>query len=271
MATPPAKTEFDYAGLPKPFAAASRKRAAQIKKLDQDSGQNFLDMGRLLKEQRDSFGTTADRKQARGKDTWAAWVNAELGWVGRNHANSLIRIYEKFGDGDQRSPSKLGFQTMKILATGKVSPQIVTQVVELAESGIPPTLKQIAQWKKDERGDDRPTPADAKAQAMATGKVVVGSDDKFYTPMPPAEVDAYNSRRDRTFGILDVINELATLPVDAETLLQEADEHWLIDFNLAAVETAAIWLNAFETAYRKTNRIIENEHKEGEAGRRASA
>lgn len=244
---------FDYDGLPQPFVAASRKRAEAIKQADADTGKNLFEMGRLLKEQRDAFGSLADKSQARGTDTWDAWVKGELGWA-RNTANRLIQVTEVFGGAGSAPP--LSYQMMKLLASG-TGAKLREQVLTMAQEGKTPTLQQVQQMKKDVAGDDRPTPTEAKARAKATGEVVVGSDNKYYTPLEEAEVEAYTERRRRTYAVLDAVKLFADMTVTPTQWLGEAERHQLIDLNLGSIEVARDWLVQFAEEYRQKEGIID--------------
>lgn len=249
---------FDYDGLPEKFTVASRKRARRILSLDLQAAKNWLETGRLLKEQREAFGTVAEAKQARGGDTWSAWIQSEIGWKGgRDYAWRLIRVYETFGNVDTVSTS-LGLRKMIALSTKSTPEPVRKKVIEMAKAGNAPTESQIARMKKDAAGDTRPTPTDAKAKAKETGEVVIGSDDRIYTPLPEDQAEQYQERRDRTYGALDAINEIAGLEVEPEQWLKEADTHWLNDFDLRTVESAAGWLNKLIDTYKRDRRIIEN-------------
>ena len=86
-------SKFDYEGLPRQFQRDSRKRAKRIQELETDTGRNVIEVGKLLKEQRDAFGSFVDKAQKRGRDTWNAWCQAELGWAsGRNQTKPLLQI-----------------------------------------------------------------------------------------------------------------------------------------------------------------------------------
>lgn len=246
---------FDYDGLPQKFVAASRKRAEAIKQIDNDAGNSVLKMGKLLLEQRDAFGTLAEKSQARGGDTWDAWVKAELGWKsGRTHANSLVRMFQVFGESDTFSP--LGFEMMRQLSTKTAEP-IRERVIEMVRRGEAPTHDQVAQMKKEAAGDERPTPTEAKAKAKETGEVVVGSDNRYYTPLEEAEAEAYAKKRDRTYDVLDAVKLFADMPVTPTQWLADTERHQLIDLNLGSIETARDWLAQLAEEYREKESIID--------------
>lgn len=255
---------FDYSGLPADFAKISQKRAGAIRELDADAGRKIIDMGKVLKAQREAFGSIIAKKQARGTDTWDAWVKGELGWQsGRNHANRIIQIYEKF-DGDAAS-SSLGFNVMRVLAADNTPEELVGRVVELAKQGKLPTVKKVRDMKKDMAADRLPTPTEAKEIAKATGRTVAGSDGRYHTPMPESDAADYEQRRADTYGVLEAIKKIADLNIPAAEWLGRAEDHWLIDFRLADVDAAAEWLTALSSEYKSHLKVIDAQAIEGDA------
>ena len=258
------RQSFDYSGLPAKFAKDSQARAAAIRELDADAGRKIIDMGKVLKAQREAFGSIIAKKQARGTDTWDAWVKGELGWQsGRNHANRIIQIYEKF-DGDAESPS-LGFNVMRVLAADNTPEELVERVVELAERGELPTVKKVRDMKKDMAADRLPTPTEAKEIAKATGRTVAGSDGRYHTPMPEDTAADYEQRRADIYGALEAIKKLAGLDLTPAKWLGRSEDHWLIDFRLAEVDAAAKWLTALSSEYKSHLKVIDAQAIGGDA------
>ena len=248
-------TGFDYKGLPGEFTEASQKRAERIRHLCHEMARNVIAMGLLLKDQREAFGSMVDRQQARGADTWSAWCHGECGFTA-DHAARLIKIAEKFDAVE--STGSLGYEVMKILSADNTPADLVKKVVDLASKGELPTIKMVKEMKKAAISDARPTPTEAKEKAKATGEVVIGSDDKFYTPLPEDQERDYQERMSVAYETIDAINLLAGLGVSADAWLRQAEQHWLNDFSLGSVEDATTWLQSLADTYKKENGIVDN-------------
>lgn len=252
-----AATGFDYDGLPRSFVRASQKRARQIIELDQHAAIDWLEQGRLLKEQREAFGSAKGASGKHGKDSWTAWVQSELGWRGgRDYAWRLITVYETFRGVDLKS-TRLGLHQMKALATRSTPTEVRQEAIKRIESGEALTEKEINKMKKDAAGITAPTPTDAKTKAQVTGEPQIASDGKIYTPLTNEEADAYTERRDRTYAGLDAVNEIAAIDISPKEWLEQADKHWLNDLSLSNIERANDWLVNLIVAYKQSRKIID--------------
>lgn len=253
-------TRFDYEGLPAAFVKASKARAEKIASLDRQTAQTLIETGRVLKEQREAFGSLVkDRKGHRGADTWSAWVQQEIGWKsGRDAANRYIQIYEAFGHVDDTSTSNLGFEKMKLLSTRSTPPELREKVVKMAAKGEAPTHLEIEQMKRDAANVDALTPTEAKKKAQETGQVVVGSDQRIYTPLDENETAEYMARRDRTYEIIDATVFLGNIGISAREAIEAAEDHWLKDLNINDIEASASFLDALAVAFKTHKGIIDH-------------
>ena len=251
------KPGFDYQGFPVEFAEASKRRAEAIRQADASAGQNLLDMGRLLIEQRAALAEGTKRRGLRGGDTWLAWLRGELGWNGHAHAHRLIQISETFGDFDRRSISNLGFKKMMLLARKNTSPEVRGKVIEMARKGEAPTEKEIQKMRQGE--DVAPAPSEAKKKAQETGKPVIGSDQRVYSPLEESKSAEYLHRRDRTYEMIDCVTFLSGMDMKAATAIKQAEKHWLKDLNIGEIEAAQKFLGDLLVAYKKHEGVIDGQ------------
>lgn len=246
---------FDYSPFSQKFIRESKKRAEKVREYDAEAGRSLIEMGGILKKQRDAFGSEIDREQARGADTWGAWCQAELGWGSRHYANQLIRIHEKFA-GIVPIPA-LGHEMLKLLSAKSTPQELVEQVVDLANKGELPTVKKARDRKNEMAGDPLPTPSEAKQIAKDTGAVVLGSDDRYYTPMEETDLAEYQDRRDETYTTIEAVQKLATLSRPAKEWIERAEPRWFIDFEIGDIEAALKWLTACFSEYKSYEKVID--------------
>ena len=249
---------FDYSPYSQRFVKASKDRAKEIRDYDVAAGANIIAMGGLLKKQRDAFGSVVNRKQARGTDTWTSWLQAELGWHSRSHANRVIQVYERF-DGVGPTPS-MTYDMMRLLAAKSTPQQLVDEVLELAKQGKLPKVKKVAATKK-KMMDPNPllTPTEAKKLAKADGAAVMASDGRYYKPMDEQDIEAYEERRARTFAAHDAIEAINGIGLTPGELLAEAEPRWLGLLELGKIEAAGSWLEQLRKDFKVRQRIIDNE------------
>lgn len=252
---------FDYSSFSQRFVRAAKVRAKKIRDHDRVAGDSVIAMSGELKDQRDAFGSYAEKSGMRGRDTWGAWLQAELG-MDRGHANRIIQMGEKVRGG--AAASRLGHDIVKILSAKNTPQQLVDEVLKLAEEGkLPKNIKariEVVRKKKKKlvSGDTRPTPKEAKQQAKASGAVVLASDDRYYTPMDEKDLEDYNERRDRTFTVMEAIEIIAKISLDPGKWLDDAEKRWLSGLNLADIEFAGTWLGQLAKDYKVRKKIIDN-------------
>ncbi len=250
---------FDYSPYSQKFVKQSKSRAKKIRGYDAEAGRNLIEQGGLLKEQRGAFGNEVDRKQARGADTWGAWVLSELGWhikYGRDHANRLIQIHERFDT--VATTVSLGHEMMKVLSAKSTPDELVAEVIDLAERGKLPTVKSVRDKKKALVADPRPTPTEAKRIAKETRAVVLGSDDRYYTPMEEEDLADYDERMNRSYAVVEAIEEIATTVVTPGEWINNAESQWLDELSIGSIEVAISWLNILLNDYKSHRKVIEN-------------
>ncbi len=260
-------TGFDYAPYSQRFVKASKARARKIRDHDRVAGNSIISMGGELKEQREAFGNLAQRVHTpKGVDTWAAWCQAELGFD-KDNASRIIQMYEKLTTGAAPVVG-LGHDIVKILSAKNTPQQLVDEVLKLAKEGkLPKKIKDAikvvrAKKKKMVSSDPLPTPKEAKAQAKATGAVVLGSDDKFYTPLDEKDIEDYEQRRDRTYTVIDAIKAIVANTIPSGDWLDGAEKRWLDDLDLGDIEFAGAWLEQLRKDYKVYRKIIDNSEAE---------
>lgn len=92
-----------------------------------------------------------------------------------------------------------------------------------------------------------PSPKEAREIARATGRLVAASDNNTYSGASAEEGVAYSQRRTAAFRTLEAVTRLASAG-DADSFVATLEPHWLLDFNIGAIEDAIAFLTELRPA-----------------------
>lgn len=233
-----------------------------IKNITEEIGKNTFELGRHLKELRETFLAPplkeGDDKRQSKYPGWYEFSQEELG-MSRTLADRIIKIYEQFKDRDVSSRVlNYGSAVLGLIAPESVPEEIRQSVIEKIESGEKVTVRQVRRSLREaleRRGlQVAPTPSVARAQAREIGAPVQASDGNIYFGATPEEAKEMDRRRATVYGVRDAcatINDLAKT-MTAEEFLNYALPHQLWKAtDEHHIEKASTWLNELKTAWEK--------------------
>jgi hypothetical protein len=101
-----------------------------------------------------------------------------------------------------------------------------------------------------------PSPSEASNIARATGRMVTASDGHVYSGASEEEGEDHVRRRQQTYGVIDAINTLADCPVKPPRWANQAETHWLHNFELGSVDAAINWLSDLREPLAQKKKVI---------------
>lgn len=111
-------------------------------------------------------------------------------------------------------------------------------------------------WGKERKTTTLPPPSEASKIARETGRMVAASDGHVYSGATEEEGEAYVTRRQQAYGVIDAVNALADCPVTAVRWVDQAEAHWLLEVELGAVDAAITWLTSLREALPHKTGVI---------------
>lgn len=198
-------------------------RAKRIRRLAQQWADNTLQLGKELREVRDSFPTRSGRGAvAEERPGWSEWCDENLDF-GATHAQRLIRIADVFGGAGVPVP-KGSARLLEFLARDTTPEAVRLEVVDRQSRGEnidSVTAKKIAARHA------APKPAEARQIARETGKPTQASDGNIYLGATKEQEKEAEERRRVVYDVRRAVETFAGIDMTAEDFLAFALPHQL--------------------------------------------
>ena len=223
-------------------AATYRDAAAKrIKALMQDWTRNTLALGGELTTTRQTFPINPKRPDERpGFIKWAV----ETTGLHKAHIHTLIRIYQKFGEG--RELPRLGQQVMKMLSHDTVPASARYEAISRSERGEHITRKEAKTIIKAHL----PTAKAANEQAKDEGRPVLARDGYIYFGTNPDKAKEGEDRRTMVYGVRKALDTLGNIQLTGRQFLNYAQPHQLWnDDESKIIKQALRWLMSLDEAW----------------------
>src|SRR5262245_18579947 len=229
-------------------------RARRIKALMEKFTENLFKLGSELSEAREEFARAANdtslegsfrRVKHGGRTLWEQWLAKEVG-ISVGHAEKLIKIYAKFGK--MAIKPKLSFNVLDYLTQKQVPEAGRTEVTLRSAMGEPISKKKARKIV----AQHLPKPKEAARIARETGKLVLASDDKYYTGATEEEGKEIDKRIEIVYGVRRAVETLAKMEMSPHEFLGYAQPHQLWRKNEEHLLTDSLgWLQALYTAWQR--------------------
>jgi len=259
----PVPQRFNYEALDKETRDFLRERAEKIHRLARATAQGIVEIGRNLTEVR--------AKLRDDERSFRSWIAFEFDWS-KSAAYSFIQVYELAKDRPNFGQCQIDVSSLYLIAAPKTPEPVRTEVIRRAEGGervtheavvalrkkyeetgeLPKSTEKLVAMALDARKEAEqakrllPSPAQARAVAITTGKHTLDNTGAYQPPMSKDDQAQWQSDWSQVSQLRSFLQWGATaLPAtEAATIIRS--RRWSKEFPNDQIAAAIKWLKVLE-------------------------
>lgn len=205
---------FDYRELAADDRGYVKDRAERIRDVAKKTAQGIILIGQWL--------TEAKSRLKHGQ--WLPWLETEFGWTDRT-ARKLMLVHESFKS-EQYSDLEIDVSALYLISAPKTPEPVRKEVIARAQAGEPMThAKAVEVHEAYKAKAELPTPAVARQIAIATGKAVPSSDNKYVQPMSKRDEALLADEQAKIRGLYVAIESIAKAGISPAAMATLGRKH----------------------------------------------